>query len=226
VECGFEDVIDLPGKEERLITINMPSYSGVSRLYIGLEKDAVIKEATDYRYECPVVYYGASITQGACASRPGNAYQNILSRWLDCDFVNLGFSGNAKGEPAMAEWICGLNMRCLVMDYDRNAPTVEHLDATHEKMFQMIRKVHPTLPILLLSHPRYYLTEEDKQRLAVIRRTYDHAVESGDKNIYFIEGPELMKAIKDEGTIDGSHPNDAGFYSMAHAIEPVLRKML
>ena len=84
---GYESVHDFPDNREKLVTINFPLYSGVKKLYIGLEGNAVIKAAPDYKYEEPIVYYGNSVTQGGCASRPGNCYQNIISRRLDINFL-------------------------------------------------------------------------------------------------------------------------------------------
>ena len=91
-------------------TLNFPLYNGVKGLYIALKKDAVIEEAEDYVNKLPIVYYGSSITQGASASRPGTCYQAIISRRLNMDYVNLGFSGNAKAEKIMAQYLAGLRM--------------------------------------------------------------------------------------------------------------------
>lgn len=223
---SYESVIDLPEKKEHIITVNFPLYSNVNKLYIGLDKDATLKPAPDYTYTTPIVYYGSSITQGGCASRPGNCYQNILTRRFDCDYINLGFSGSAKAEDEMIEWLCGLTMKIFVLDYDHNAPTVEHLEATHEKLFTAVRKAHPELPVIIMSRPKYDLNSDDQRRLEIIRTTYDHAVAAGDQNVYFIDGPALMADIEDNGTVDNCHPTDSGFASMAKAIIPVMEGIL
>lgn len=216
------------GSVELDVTIHFPLYSNVKRLAIGLDEKAVVSQAEDYAIEQPVVYYGSSITQGGCASRPGMAYQNILSRRLNVNHVNLGFSGNARGEQAMVEYIAGLEMSAFVLDYDHNAPNVAHLQATHEPMFRAIRAAHPDLPILMMTRPLYRYTPDDMARLEVVRTTYLHALADGDKNAWFIDGRELMSAeyLLDEGTVDGCHPTDAGFASMARRIHPVLAEML
>ena len=223
---GYESVVDLEGRKEREITIHFPLYAGVDTLYIGLEDGACVKEAAPYREGAPIVCYGSSITQGGCASRPGLSYQNILTRRLDRDFMCLGFSGNAKAEDAMIDYIKGLDMSVFVLDYDHNAPTPEHLQNTHEKMFRAIRQAKPDLPILILPRPRYTLLEEEKQRFAIIEQTYRNARLAGDRNVYLIDGPTLMALCGDEGTIDGCHPNDLGFVSMAKAIGDVLEQIL
>ena len=205
----------------------MPLYGGIKSIYIGVDRNSKIEPPAEYRVSKPVVYYGSSITQGGCASRPGMAYQAIISRRLDCDFLNLGFAGNAKAEQEMVDYITGLDMSLFVMDYDHNAPTVEHLSATHEKMFKQIRLAHPELPILMMSRPKYYLVEDERIRLEIVKATYDNAVAAGDKNVFFINGSTLMNSeIKDNGTVDGCHPTDLGFFSMAQRIIPVMKEIL
>lgn len=223
---GYEGIIELRGAKMRDITINFPLYSEVCRLYIGLSSNAQVLAPTPYKVEKPVVYYGSSITQGGCASRPGNSYEAIVSEWLNIDHINLGFSGNAKAEAAISQYIKGLDMCAFVYDYDHNAPTVEHLRATHERMFSEIRASHPNLPIIIMSRPKCNLTEEEKERLEIIKSTYERALAQGDKNVYFISGKELMKLSGDSGTVDSCHPNDWGFYSMASAIYNVLKDII
>ena len=223
---GYESVIEFEEAAMREITINFPLYSDVSNLYVGLSKSAFLSEVKGYKHEKPVVFYGSSITQGGCASRPGLSYESILSRELDTDYINLGFSGSARGEDVMAEYIKDIPMSVFVYDYDHNAPSLEHLKNTHEKMFLKIRASNPDLPVIMMSRPKYILTPEEEKRLDVIRETYENAVRAGDENVYLIEGKELMSLAENEGTVDNCHPNDLGFTSMARAVEKVLRGLL
>ena len=224
---GFESVIETRLTEKAEILIHFPLYANVKHLYIGVEEGSVLEAAAEYAVTAPVVYYGSSITQGGCASRPGNAYQNIQSRLLDFDHINLGFSGSAKAEDAMIDYISGLEMSAFVYDYDHNAPTAEYLEKTHERMFKRIREVHPTLPILMLSRPQpNMLNPDDIERLRIVTQSYENALAAGDQNVYFIPGPALMESVKNEGLVDGVHPNDAGFASMAREMLPTLKKML
>ena len=116
-------------------------------------------------------------------------------------------------------------MSCFVMDYDYNAPSVEHLHNTHEPFYKTIRKAHPELPILLLSRPTYYQNEDAKQRLAVIRKTYENAKAAGDEHVYLTESSALMALAQDGGLVDNVHPNDFGFASMAMAVEKVMKEI-
>ncbi len=211
-------------KKRREITINLPLYSGVKALYIGLDENAALEAPAPYRVDVPVVYYGSSITQGGCASRPGASYESILSRRFDCDYINLGFSGNAKGEDAMAAYIASLEMSAFVLDYDHNAPDPAHLAATHGKLFRAVREAHPDIPILMCTRPKVDLTKEEVERRAIVYKTYTDAIAKGDTNVYFLDGKALMALCGDEGTVDRCHPTDLGFFSMAHAIGEVFEK--
>ena len=218
---GFESVKDFKVPKLRTLTINFPSYSEVLKLYIGLKDGALLAPAPKYTVEKPVVYYGSSVTQGGCAAKPGSTYQSILSRWFDCDYINLGFSGSAKGEDAITEYICNLDMSIFVLDYDYNAPTPEHLKSTHGKMYRRVREVHPNLPIVMMTRPKYYLDELETEFASIVYDTYCSAKNAGDNDVYFISGKKLLELVKDNGTVDGCHPTDSGFFSMACAIREV-----
>ena len=226
IEDGYESVVELEDSTEKEITINFPLYSDVKKLFIGLSKDADINSAAPYRNRKPIVYYGSSITQGGCASRPGMAYQAIISRNLNLDYVNLGFSGSAKAEKNISEYIKNLPMSVFVYDYDHNAPSVEHLSNTHERMFKEIREQNPDLPIIILPRPKYCITEEEKIRLRIIQATYENAINSGDRNVYFIDNSMLMELCKNDGTVDNCHCTDLGFFSMADKVGKIIEKLL
>ena len=222
---GYENVLELGSTEMKEILINFPLYSDVSELYVGLSEGAEVLAPTPYKIEKPVVFYGSSITQGGCASRPGTAYQGFISRDLDADFINLGFSGNARAEREMYEYIASLDMSAFVFDYDHNSPSTEHLESTHERMFLKIREANPTLPIIVMPRPKCKLSDEEKTRVQIVHRTYENAVARGDKNVYFISNDELTEICCTEGTVDRTHPTDLGFFSMAQAVTRVLKKV-
>lgn len=222
----FESEISLGKEKERVITINFPNYGNVCSLLIGVEKGATLSPAPDYRYERPVVFYGSSVTQGGCCSRPGMNYVGVLSRMLDANVINLGFSGNCKGEPEMADYIAGLDMSALVMGFDHNAPSPEFLAERHEPFFKRLRERRPELPIIFITRAAYLPSPDRDARLAVVRKTFDNARAAGDKNVYFVPTPKSLAPIGNEGTVDGCHPNDLGFWFMAQGLYPVLREIL
>lgn len=223
---GYDSIYYFKTGGEHEIVLNFPLYNDVSSLLIGVKEGSSLSGGGKYIDKKPVVYYGSSITQGGCASRPGNSYQAIISRALDCDYINLGFSGSARAEDAIAEYIAELDMSCFVYDYDHNAPDAAHLEKTHEKMFKTIRTAQPNLPIIMVTMPLETDMDEIDKRREIIYRTYRNALDGGDKNVYFINGYDFYKMSGDSGTVDGCHPNDLGFWQMADTMLPIIRKVL
>lgn len=222
--AGYESCIPV-SPEMKTYTINMPLYDCVSELYIGLAGGSDLEEPRPYANAVPVVYYGSSITQGGCASRPGNAYQSMIERQLDIDYINLGFSGSAKGEKAMAEYLASLQASVFVCDYDHNA-SLEGLKQTHLLLYRVYRAKNPDTPIIFVSKPDFR-GGEDAERRAVICNTYQTARAEGDQNVYFIDGEQLFAGeLRDSCTVDGCHPNDLGFFRMAQVIGKEIRRVL
>ena len=205
-------------------TLNMPHFSEVKKLYIGLQKGSCVYHGKTYRNSKPVVFYGSSITHGAAASRPGNTYENFISQKYNLDYINLGFAGNAKGEQSMAQYIAGLEMCVFVCDYDHNAPSVQHLEETHYSFYETIRQKHPTIPYIMVSKPDYFSNPKiNSKRRNVIIKSFEKATEQGDKNVYFIDGETLFEGdFYESCTCDGCHPNDIGFMRMADKIGKVI----
>lgn len=228
MKAGYESLIEIPGApQKRLFMIHFPPYCDVKKMYVGLDQNAVLEPASDYHVEAPIIYYGSSITHGACASRPGNSYEAIISRKLDCNFVNLGFGGNAKGERTMAEYLASLKMCAFVLDYDYNAPDTGHLAATHEPLFQCVREKNPDVPIIMMTRPRFRLTQEEQERLVIVKKTFENARAAGDSNVYFIPGNDLIPEEMEEiATVDGTHPNDCGFACMAYSLIKLLQEIV
>jgi len=226
VEGIYESLVELKNVKAQDFTIHMPLYSGVYSMYVGLDENASLSEAAPYGYDKPVVYYGSSITNGACCSRPGMTYEAQISRWLNVDHHNLGFGGSARGEIPMAEYVAGLDMGVLVYDYDYNARNAEYLDETHERMFKIIREKNPELPIIMISRPDVIPSKDRDDRFAVIKKTYDNAIAAGDKNVYLIPGWTFFDEVGNDFTADHVHPTDLGFFFMAKGIAEVLKDLL
>lgn len=233
---GFRQIIYFETEKMRDITIYFPIVNHVDRLEIGLEEQAKVLPAGEYQRKYPVVYYGSSITHGGCASRPGNTYEGYVSRALDLDQRNMGFSDSARGDIPVAEYIAEIDMCAFVFDYDNNAPNPEWLRKTHYPFYETIRKKNPDIPIICMSRPMFELNDvaepgnrevDAKERKAIILETIKRARDSGDDKIYFVDGSKLFAGdCSDACTVDGLHPNDLGFYRMAQALIPVLRKTL
>lgn len=215
---GYESVVELPSGEKE-VTINFPLYSGVNELYLGLDENSTLEPHSDYTFERPVLYYGSSITQGGCASRPGMSYEALISRRLDTNYTNLGFSGCAKAEEAITDYLASLDCSVFVLDYDHNAPNAEYLASTHEKLYLKFRAAHKNTPVVFVGKPDFWLNGVDPmKRRDVIYTTYNNARNRGEK-VIFVDGYSLFAGEwREECTVDGCHPNDLGMSRMADVI--------
>ena len=207
--------------------LQMPLYAKVESFYIGLSKGSTLEGWSEgYTREKPIVFYGSSITQGGCAATSGSDYASRISRRFDSDYINLGFSGSARGEDVMMDYIAGLDMGMFVYDYDHNSPSPEHLEKTHYKGYAKVRAAHPDVPIVMITRPDFIDKGEFVARRNVVAATYQRALDEGDKNVYFIDGQkEFATFIRDECTVDGCHPNDLGFYRMAEVLGTVIEEI-
>lgn len=217
----------------REFTLYLPTYNDLTTLEIGLSDGARIEPPTPFTLSKPVVFYGSSITQSGCASRPGNGYVPRLGRMLGAEVVNQGYSGNGLGEPEMAALLSELDASCFVLDFHCNVQTVEGLREVHLPFYRKLREAHPEMPILMVSmiglpQEKYRQATREKRlgQTQVIRETFDAAIRSGDRNVHFFDGAWLLQPETDGAWVDGVHPNDLGFARMAEGLAPVLRSIL
>jgi len=227
-------MFDFPEPEMRNVTLNFPLYQGVREVLVGLGSGAQVEEPVAYDDDRPVVVYGTSITQGGCAARPGLAYTNILSRRLNREFINLGFSGSGRGEPEVARTMAEIpDPGCLVLDYEANASADGLLEKTLAPFIGILREAHPETPMLVVSRPRFASENFNEDAVAARlrrrdfqQRTVEERRADGDDRIFFFDGGGLLGEDFDECTVDGAHPTGLGFWRMARALEPVLAEIL
>lgn len=221
-----------PESEMRDFTINFPLYQGVKRVQIGLVPEARLEPPEPWSEKERIVVYGTSVTQGGCASRPGMAYTNILSRALNCEVVNLGFSGSGKGEPAVIRAIASIpGPNLIVLDYEAN--TQGDLAQTLPAAIDTLRSRHSDVPILVVSrtpsakdtanHDVLYARKANRDMQAEVVATRR---KRGDQHMHFLDGSTLFGPDSNECTVDGVHPNDLGFMQMARNLEPIFKVLL
>lgn len=217
----------------REFTLNLPLYQHVEVDELILDDDAVLIQPKPFALPMPVIFYGTSITQGGCASRPGLAYQSVISRDLNIDFINLGFSGYGKGEQCIAKAISEIDTPCYVLDYGANNKSVEGFEEVYLPFVSEIRKKKKDTPIILVtlilhSGELYNKATEETffSKREVIRKAYNSLISSGDKNVYLVEGLDLFSSVGGEGLADTVHPNDIGFMEMGKGLEKVISKVL
>ena len=224
---GYNGIYRFYGKGKYQVQLNLPLYCQVKDVYIGVKKGSVITAGEEYPNKKPVVFYGSSIVHGGNVSSASACYPTVVSRLLNCDFINLGFSGSAFGEKEMAEYISGLSMAAFIFDYDHNAPTVEHLKNTHKPFFDIVREKNPSLPIIFINRPFCADACERAARTAVIKETYETALKNGDKNVRFIDNEETFSTWGQFSlTNDGTHPNDLGMALIAKRVCESLKEFM
>ncbi len=230
-EKGYQSSFNLTGGTMREYVLYFPNYNEVLSLSVILDETARVEKGTPYRDVKPILYYGSSITQGGCACRLDNSYESLVCKWNHVDFINLGFSGSAKGETLMAEYLSTIDCSLFVCDYDHNAYDRDGrapgtlLRETHFRLYEIFRKKQKETPILFITRPD---SERDEGRIRrdIIFESYQKAKESGDKNVYFLDGAELFGTEnRSSCTVDGCHPNDLGFYRMAERIYKKLKEI-
>lgn len=193
----------------------LPLYNGVKSVEIGIPKGRTISKFAESHDEKrrQIVFYGTSITQGGCASRPGLACTAIVGRQLDVSVVNLGFSGNGRMEPEMADLLAELDPAVYVLDCLWNM-SVEMISERVKPFVRSLRKAHPHTPILLVEDSSVRnLTPTTKGR--ILRAIYEElTVEEEITNLHFLANQGML-GEDGEGTVDGCHPNDLGMMRKA-----------
>lgn len=223
---------DIPaGAHEYMLYL--PLYNGIRSLEIGVVPRAALAQPhpRPAGSDQPMCFYGTSITQGGCASRPGMVYTAILGRWLGRPVINLGFSGNGRMDPELAVLLGEIDASVYVLDTLPNM-TKPMVEERLESFVKALRKARPQTPIVLVESVPYqgeaFLT---KQRQAVadknlaLRKAYENLKAGGVRNLVYVTN-EHLTGTDGEGSVDGSHLTDLGFLRFAEALEPVLRRAL
>jgi len=205
--------------EFREYKLFLPLYDGVTKLEVGIDSTASIEKPSPSAVK-PIVFYGTSITQGGCASRPGMAHTNIISRKLDMDCINYGFSGNGRMETPIVELISEIDARFYVIECMQNMDS-EQVSERVRPLVDIIRTNHPNTPIVLVENMMYttaFLDQTLETRLiqenAALKNEYDKIIKSGTPNIFYIKDNKDF-LVDNEGTVDGVHLTDLGFLRYA-----------
>jgi hypothetical protein len=214
----------------RAYHLNFPLYNGVKSLEIGVPRGATF-QPTAPRTDRPLLFYGTSITRGACASRPGMSFVNLLGRRLDRQMLNFGFSGNGRTEVGVARFLAELDPAVFVLDCIPNTSADEITPRTVE-VVRLLRAAHPKTPVLLLEDrtwanaplvPRLQAYHAEKR--AALRKAFEQLLSEGIALLFHQAGAKLVGADGD-ASVDGSHPSDLGMLRYADVLGPRLRQIL
>lgn len=207
----------------------LPLYDGVTELEIGIDSlSSILKpERTNNK---PIVFYGTSITQGGCASRPGMVHTSIISRKLDVECINFGFSGNGRMEKPLAELISGIDALFYVLDGTNNM-TPEQIHENAIPLVEIIREKHPGTQIVFvegLLNDKSYLDQKTRDaenaKNIALKKEFDEMKNRGFRNIYYIE-QSGGKGTDSESTVDGVHLTDLGFSRYADFLLKEFRRI-
>jgi len=217
----------VPGSRE--YGVWLPLFNGVESMAIGVSAGASFAWLAPR--DKPIVFYGTSITHGACASRPGMAHVAILGRRLDRPVANLGFSGNGRMDPGVGDLLARVDAACYVIDCLPNM-NAEMVRERCIPFVQRLRAARPDVPIVLVEDRRFtnaWITAgkdafHDANHVA-LKEAFETLRRENIQGLWYIPGDTLL-GDDSEGTVDGSHPTDLGFMRQADAFEPVLRAAL
>jgi len=203
----------------------LPLYNGVESIHVGVPKDKALLKPIESpgAQNKPIVFYGTSITQGGCASRPGMACTAIVRRQLDLPVLNLGFSGNGKMEPEIADLLAELNPAVYVLDCLWNMRPKEVSERV-APFVRTLRSVRPNTPILLAEDSSVSNTTPTEKG-AILRQIYEDLKTEGIPNLYFLSNRDMLGTDGD-GTVDGCHPNDIGMMRQAAVFSKSLAAIL
>ena len=214
-----------------LYTLYLPLYNGVRFLQIG------VPEGSAFRFlppsaERPVVVYGTSIAQGACASRPGMAWTNQLQRRLDCPVVNLGFSGNGQLEPELFSLLAEIDAAAYVIDCMPNM-TDGRADLIASRLtegLRLLRRAGRKAPVILVEHDGYMAypvqPAEGKRFMrtnAALREVYEK-MKTEAAPLHYLTQRQLGLSM--DSQVDGVHATDLGMTQYADAYTRLLRSLL
>lgn len=227
----FEQVLlqNLTPGITREFRLYLPLYKKLTSLSIGLTTKARVRPTPAPTGLKPIVFYGTSITQGGCASTAGSDFVSLTGRLLNRDTINFGFSGNGKGEPALAKALADIDAHFFVLNYCENSDR-EGLQRTLPEFVRILRQKRPGIPVVLLSSLSYdgYILNSSTRltndgRREAMMEFYLESRKNGDANIHYIDGFGLIPPGTTGAYVDGVHPTSAGFSLIAHRLAPFLR---
>lgn len=214
--------------------IYLPLYDGINWMEIGIEPSAQITQpkVNSPRREKKLVFYGTSIMHGGCASRTGMVATSILQRDLDVECVNLGFSGEGKMDSCMARAMAAIpHVDAYILDPIPNC-TKLMCDTVTYGFVKTLRDLRPEVPIFMVegqeySYERYsgFYSQYLPEKNAEYRKNYLRLKAENPRNLYYIDRRDLY-GPDCEGTVDGIHLTDLGFYFYAQKLKPYLEAVL
>jgi hypothetical protein len=177
-----------------------------------------------------IVFYGSSVCQGTGSAKPGMSYEAILCRNLNYDFINLGFGGAGKAEPAVVDLVNSVPACCYVLDLGKSYGSQDAVP--FRNMIVALRHSHPDTPIICMTpitssaevHSPSYSARSLHDR-DVMREPTNALIQAGDKKLYLLEGADLLGFADHDGlSRDGVHPCEYGYAIIAERLLPAFKE--
>lgn len=242
-EWKFVNTAKPQGKQSKYLLINdasdslrdfrlyLPLYDGLEKLEIGIEPGALMETPVKEWSADPIIFYGTSITQGGCASRPGMVYSNIISRKLNVECINLGFAGNGRMEHGVASAMAKMDASMYIIDCVGNM-TVDQIHQNVAPLVDTLRSENPDIPIVFiesLMFERAWFNDSLKNVIIennrALKEEYVGLLQDGtEQEIYYI-GVWNATGRDREGTVDGIHLTDLGFLRFSEHLIGELRRL-
>lgn len=209
----------------------LPLYNTVKWLEIGTPENSKL-EFIPISPEKPIVLYGTSIAQGACASRPAMAWSNIIQRSLGYPLINLGFSGNGRLEKEVLQFVGEPDARLFILDCLPNLTSKSETEIIElvTAAVKQLRQSH-TAPILLVEHAGYSNEWNDSTQQGDVARinkgsrlAFEALKAEQIEGLYYLSKEEIN--FPADGWVDSVHPTDLGMQQQATAVEKKIREIL
>lgn len=231
VRYRFTGLRSVPAAHDAGYTLYLPLYNTLLRLRIGVTKGYSLAACRTTSH-MQIAVYGTSITQGACASRPGLAWTSLLSRMSGYDVINLGFSGNGRLEPEVIGYLDQLNPAIYILDCLPNLVDRAPAEVTQKIVaaVRQIRNAHPATPVILTAHAGFgneRTSDTSRRRCSDVNGALYKALailkEQQVKGLFLLDKESI--GLDADCFVDQVHPNDAGMMRYARAYLRLIRQL-
>lgn len=212
-------------KKEYKYRLYFPLYQALYSLSIGVELNAPFEFVQDEMDS--MVVYGTSISQGGCATRPGMDYCSILGRMKNINVINLGFSGSCKLEPEMLTIINNIirerKVIYMLFEVEANSPSYEHFKERFSYFMENLYNKE-NIKLYLVSHFDESIIFINDKLNKYRKGFYNLQKELAEKyGVTFIDGKKLISKLECDGSVDGVHLTDLGFWEVAKQLSKIIK---
>ena len=215
----------------RVFRVHLPTYADVRAVQIGVNAEATLLRADSSHLSSskkPIVWYGTSILQGAVASRPGQVNTHIVSRALETEVFNFGFSGNGVMELSVAQYIATIDASVFIIDCNPNMDASTITSRAAPLVAYLRAHGHAATPIVLSEGTVYGSdwtgASSNAPKNAALAAAYQSIKVAGDAHIYYATGVDIfssdlgLSAVNGkwvDPTVGGTHLTDLGMRMQA-----------